>query len=341
MRNFVMSALALSLCSGSALAAAPSYVLTKSVPLGAPDGWDYVVFDPASHMVFIGHATEVTVVNGQSGAIEGHLLGLHGAHGTAVVPALKEAFADSGRSPAGVTAYDLGTYQAVPGVIATPEDTDAMLYDPASNHVFTMNGDSGNTSVIDPQKRTLMTNIALGGKPEYGAADGRGHVYANLADKGQLAVIDSKTNTVTAHWMLPDCVSAHGLAVDATGRRTFSSCANGKLVVLNADTGAQVATLPIGLGTDAAAYDPVRHVVFSANGSGTLSVIQQNSPDSYAPPIEVKTTRGARTMAVDPQTGRLFLVAADYAEDPAIPANDRGHFKVVPGTARLMFYDPR
>jgi DNA-binding beta-propeller fold protein YncE len=292
-------------------------------------------------MVFVGHATEVTVVNSQSGTIEGHLLGLHGAHGTAVVPALKEAFADSGRNPAGVTAYDLHNYQAVSGAISTPEDTDAMLYDPASNHVFTMNGDSGNASVIDPEKRTLITNIALDGKPEYGAADGRGHVYANLADKGQLAVIDSKTNTVTAHWTLPNCVSAHGLAVDAAGRRTFSSCANGKLVVLNADTGAPVAALPIGLGTDAAAYDPVRHVVFSSNGSGTLSVIQQNSPDSYAPPIEVKTTRGARTMAVDPKSGRLFLVAADYTEDPSIPENDRRHFKVVPGTARLMFYDPR
>lgn len=339
MKHLMLSALAMAFLNCAAQAA-PSYSLSKSIPLGAPDGWDYVVFDLASGNVFIGHSTEVTVVAGSSGAIVGHLAGLHGAHGTAVVPKLNQAFADSGRNPAGVTAYDLRSFTALPGTIATPEDTDAMLYDPASGHVFTMNGDSGNTSVIDPEKRSLITNIALDGKPEYGAADGRGHVYANIADKGQLVVIDSRTNSVTAHWPLPDCVSPHGLAVDAVGRRTFSSCANGKLIVLDADSGAVVASLPIGLGTDAAAFDPVRHVVFSSNGSGTLSVIQQRSPDSYAVPVEINTTRGARTMAVDPKTGRLFLVAADYTEDPAIPLNDRRHFKVVPGSARLMFYDP-
>jgi DNA-binding beta-propeller fold protein YncE len=339
MRTFLLSAAFLFVLDASALSA-PTYTLTKTVALGAPDGWDYVVFDPASNLVFVGHSTEVTVVDGKSGTIVGHLQGLHGAHGTAVVPALKVAFADSGRNPGSVTAYDLQKYEALPGVIATPEDTDAMLYDPASNHVFTMNGDSGNASVIDPQKRALVANLALDGKPEYGGSDGRGRVYINLADKGQLAVVDSKANTVIAHWTLPDCVSPHGLAVDAAGRRVFSSCANGKLIVTNADTGANVATLPIGLGTDAAAFDPTRQIVFSSNGSGTLSVIQQETPDKYATPIEVATTRGARTMAVDPKTGRLFLVAADYTEDPSIPVNDRGHFKVVPGTARLMFYDP-
>lgn len=340
MKAFLLSAAFLFVLDASALSA-PSYTLAKTVALGAPDGWDYVVFDPASHMVFVGHSTEVTVVDGQSGTIVGHLQGLHGAHGTAVVPALKMAFADSGRNPASVTAYNLQKFETIPGVIPTPEDTDAMLYDPASGHVFTMNGDSGNTSVIDPQKRSLVTNIALDGKPEYGGADGRGHVYINLADKGQLAVVDSITNTVIAHWVLPNCVSPHGLAVDAVGRRVFSSCANGKLIVTNADTGATVASLPIGLGTDAAAFDPARHLVFSSNGSGTLSVIAQESPDRYATPIEIATTRGARTMAVDPKTGRLFLVAADYTEDPSIPVSDRRHFKVVPGTARLMFYDPR
>jgi hypothetical protein len=340
MRSFLLSIASLLALTGPLLAAPPSYTLTKTVPLGSPDGWDYVVFDPASGKVFIGHSTEVTVVDGRDGTITGHLAGLHGAHGTAVVPELSQAFADSGRNPASVTGYDLRTYQALPNAISTPEDTDAMFYDRASGHVFTMNGDSGNASVIDPRTRALVTNIALDGKPEYGAADGRGHVYINLADKGELAAVDSRTNAVTAHWPLPDCVSPHGLAVDAVGRRVFSSCANGKLIVTNADSGAIVATLPIGLGTDAAAFDPVRHVVFSSNGSGTLSVIEQKSPDSYAAPVELTTTRGARTMAVDPKTGRLFLVAADYTEDASVPATDRRHFKVVPGTARIMFYDP-
>jgi DNA-binding beta-propeller fold protein YncE len=217
-----------------------------------------------------------------------------------------------------------------------------MAFDPASGHVFTMNGDAGSASVIDPVKMALITNIPLDGKPEYVAADGRGHVYANIADKGQIAAIDSKTNTVTAHWPLTGCTSPHGLAVDGPGRRLFSSCSNGKLMVVNADTGAIVAALPIGAGTDSAAYDPSHHRIFSSNGgSGTLSVIVENSPDSYSTPVEIPTAHGARTMDVNPKTGRVYLMAADYTEDASIPATDRRRYKIVPGSARLMFLDPK
>ena len=159
------------------------------------------MFDPASGRVFIGHSTETTIVDGQSGAIVGRFLGLNGAHGTAIATAAGRAFADSGKTPS-VTAFDLKTFRAI-GEIKTPEDTDAMLYDPASGHVFTMNGDAASASVIDPVQNILITNIPLGGKPEYAAADGQGHVYANIADKGQLAVVDTRTNQVTAHWPLP------------------------------------------------------------------------------------------------------------------------------------------
>jgi DNA-binding beta-propeller fold protein YncE len=321
-------------------AADPSYTVTKSVALGAPDSWDYVVFDPSSDRVFISHSTETTIVDNKSGTIVGHFMGLNGAHGTAIAAAAGRGFADSGKDPS-VTAFDLKTFKAIPGKIITPEDTDGMTFDPASGHVFTMNGDANNASVIDPVKNTLITNIALDGKPEYAAADGRGHVYANIEDKGQLAVIDTKTNQVTAHWPLPGCTSPHGLAVDVSGRRVFSSCPNGKLMVVNADTGAIVATLSIGLGTDGAAYDPSHHRVFSSNGgSGTLSVIVQNSPDSYAATVEIPTAHGARNLDVNPKSGRVYVVEADYTEDASIPVTDRQHFKVVPGTVRLMFLDP-
>jgi DNA-binding beta-propeller fold protein YncE len=328
-------------CIGAANAQQPlSYAVTKTIPIGAPDNWDYVVYDPGTDRVYIGHSTETTIVDGKSGAIAGHFAGLNGAHGTAIASAAGRGFADSGRDPS-VTAFDVKTFQPL-GKIATPEDTDGMLFDPASGHVFTMNGDAGNASVIDPVKMALITNIALDGKPEYAAADGRGHVYANIEDKGQLAAIDSKTNKVTAHWPLTGCTSPHGLAVDASARRLFSSCANGKLIVMNADTGAIVATLPIGLGSDATAYDPSHHRIFSSNGgAGTLSVIAENSPGSYAAPVEIPTTHGARTMDVNPKTGRVYLVAADYTEDASIPVTDRRHFKVVPGSARLMFLDPQ
>lgn len=340
MKSTALAALLLTALALPAVAA-PLYTVTKTVPLGAPDNWDYVVFDGATNRVYIGHSTETTVVDAKSGAVVGHFLGLNGAHGTAIAPATGRAFADSGKDPS-VAAYDLKTFAAIPGSkITTPEDTDGMAFDPVSGHVFTMNGDAGSASVIDPAKPALITNIDLAGKPEYAAADGKGHLYANIADKGQMAEIDTRTNTVMAHWPLTGCTSPHGLAVDGPGRRVFSSCANGKLMVVNADSGAIVATLPIGLGTDSAAYDPSHHRIFSSNGgSGTISVIQQNSPDSYAAPVELPTTHGARTMDVDPKTGRIFLVAADYTEDATLPVTSRQHFKVVPGTARLMILDP-
>jgi hypothetical protein len=320
--------------------AAPAYSITKTVALGAPDNWDYVVYDASLDRVYIGHSNETTIVDGNSGAIVGHFAGLNGAHGTAVAPAVGRGFADSGRDPS-VTAYDLKTFQPL-GKITTPEDTDGMAFDAASGHVFTMNGDAGSASVIDPVKMALITNIALDGKPEYAAADGRGHVYANIADKGQLAAIDTKTNTVTAHWSLTGCTSPHGLAVDAIDHRVFSSCSNGKLMVVNADTGAIVAALPIGLGTDSAAYDPSHHVILSSNGgSGTLSVIVANSPDNYAVPVEIPTVHGARTMDVNTKTGRVYLVEADYTEDASVPVTERRHYKVVPGSARLVFLDPK
>jgi DNA-binding beta-propeller fold protein YncE len=340
MKNACLLLAALANFATPALAAAPSYKLTKSVALGAPDAWDYVVFDAASGRVFIGHSTETTIVDGTSGAIVGHFAGLNGAHGTAIDAKLGRGFADSGKDPS-VTAFDLKTFQPIAGgKITTPEDTDGMGFDPSSGHVFTMNGDAGSASIIDPATAKLVVNIPLDGKPEYADADGHGHIYANIEDKGQLAVIDTATNKVTAHWPLPGCTSPHGLAVDGAGRRVFSSCANGKLMVVNADSGAIVASFPIGLGSDAVAYDPVRHRVFSSNGSGTLSVIVQNSADSYDAPVEIPTTRGARTMAVDPKSGRIFLVAADYVEDPTVPVTNRRHYKVVPGTARLMLLDP-
>jgi DNA-binding beta-propeller fold protein YncE len=166
-------------------AADPSYTVTKSVALGPPDSWDYVVFDPSSDRVFVGHSIETTIVDSKTGTVVGHFMGLNGAHGTAIAPATGRGFADSGKDPS-VTAFDLKTFKALPGKITTPEDTDGMTFDPASGHVFTMNGDANNASVIDPVKNALITNIALDGKPEYAAADGKGHVYANIADKDSL-----------------------------------------------------------------------------------------------------------------------------------------------------------
>jgi len=312
------------------------YRLARSVPLGAPDRWDYVVFDAPSHRVYVAHGDRVSVVDGRDGRRLGEVLGLSGgAHGIAISPGAGKGYTDDGRAGQAV-AFDLKTFRAGARIAAAP-DADSVTFDRASGHVFVIDGDSEKVTVIDPATDRAIADIAAGGKLETGLSDNQGHVYVNGEEKREIVRIDARTNQVTGHWPIPDCESPHGIALDAADHRLFASCRNGVMAVLDTGTGRQVASAPIGKGTDSAAYDPVRKRVFSSNGAdGTISVLQQKSPDVYVALTSVPTAVGARTMALDPATGRLYVAAADL--EP--PANAGGRPKVRPGSLRLLFLDP-
>jgi YVTN family beta-propeller protein len=327
--------LAVAALTGPALAQPKAaYVVTKTVPLGAPDRWDYVVFDPGSHRVYVAHGDRVSVVDGRDGKVLGQVAGIPGGtHGTAV--AAGKGYTDDGKAGEAV-AFDLQTLQTTKHIPAA-EDADGVVAEPTTGHVFVMDGDSGKVTVIDPKTDSLVTNIDLGGKLEAGVAAGDGRVFVEGAEKREVVVIDARTNKVTAHWPIQSCVSPHGAAYDAVGRRLFASCVNGQMVVLNADTGAVVATVPIGRGTDSAAWDPKRKLAFSSNGfDGTISVIAQKSPDSYEALAPIATAISGRTMAIDPASGRLYVAALDVTP-PATPGQ-RPTPK--PGTLHLLFLDP-
>jgi DNA-binding beta-propeller fold protein YncE len=323
---------------------APGYHVTRTVPLGLPDRWDYVVFDPGSHRVYVSHGDRVTVVDGTSGAIIGQVEGFPGGtHGIAVVAASGRGYTDDGRAgEAG--SFDLATLK-VQQRIKAAEDADAIAYDAASGHVFVVNGDPGTLTVIDPKADRAIATVETGGKLEYAVADGTGKLYVNGEAKKEIVRVDTRTNQVDAHWPIPNCESPHGLAVDAANHRLFSSCVNKVLVVVNTDTGAVVATLPIGAGTDAAAFDPKRKLVFSSNGrDGTLTVIQEKDANTFVPLAEIKTAITARTMAVDPASGRIYLVAADVDASAPAPGSAPGGFPrrpaLVAGSTKLLFLDP-
>lgn len=200
-----------------------------------------------------------------------------------------------------------------------------------------MDGDPRKVTVIDPRTDALITNIDLGAKPEAGIATGDGRVLVEGADKREVVVIDAKSNKVTARWPISACVSPHGVAFDPVGHRLFASCVNAQMVVVNTDTGAVVTTLPIGKGSDSAAWDPKRRRAFSSNGfDGTISVIQQKTPDDYVALPPVDTALSGRTMAIDPASGRLYVAALE-TEPSDTPG---GRPKPKAGTLRLMFYDP-
>jgi DNA-binding beta-propeller fold protein YncE len=337
-------AVAVAAASGSTpslAASAPEYRVTHTVVLSAPDRWDYVVFDPSSKRVFVAHGNEVTVVDGQKGDIVGHITGFSGGtHGIAIVSALKRGYTDDGEAGEAAS-FDLSTLK-VSKRIKAAEDADAVAFDPASGHVFVINGDTGTITVIDPKEDRAVGTINGGGKLEYAVADGNGHLYVNGAAQKEVLSIDTRLNQVEARWPVPDCTSPHGLAIDPGSHRLFVSCINNLLTVVNTDGGGVVAQLPIGSGTDAAAFDPKRKLIFSSNGrDGTLSIILERDPQTFVSLGTVKTAVSARTMGIDPDTGRLYLAAAELEATPPEASQSGAHRpKVVPGSLKLLFLDP-
>lgn len=317
-----------------------AYHVTKSVTLGSPEQWDYLVYDSATHDVYVSHGDRVSVVDGSDGHIVGTVDGFTpgGPHGFAIVPAVGKGYTTD-RAAKVAVAFDLKTFRIV-ARIPVDADADAVAYDPVSGHVFVIDGDPGTVTVIDPKTDKVIATIDGGGKLEYTVAGGNGKLYVNGAEKRDIVRVDTATNRVDAHWPVPGCESPHGMAFDAAAHRLFTSCVNQQMVVLDTDTGRQIATVPIGRGTDAAAFDPRRKLAFSSNGlSGTLSVIAEKGANQFESLGETGTSISARTMAIDPDTGRIYLAAADL--DPAVPPPASGrNMKIIPGTFKLLFLDP-
>jgi DNA-binding beta-propeller fold protein YncE len=210
-------------------------------------------------------------------------------------------------------------------------------------HVFTFNGKSKNVTVLDAMSLAVVTTFAVPDKPEFAVEDGAGHIFFNLeSDAGQMGVIDSRQLKLTATWALPGCASPSGLAIDKLRRRLFSVCDGKVMAVTDADSGKQVARVPIGEGPDAAAYDATHQRVFSSNGDGTLTVIRAGSGDRYAVESTVKTQRGARTMALDADSSKVYLVTANFDPPPAAtPEQPHPRPSATPGTFELLLVGPR
>ncbi len=331
----ILRAGVVAMMAAGAACAAPLYHLHQIVKLGAPDHWDYVVADPVTHRVYVAHGDRVSVVDGRSGRILGEV-GMFpgGTHGIAVAAAEGRGYTDDGK--AGLAeGFDLRTLKST-GPIAAAEDADGIAFDEKSGHVFVVDGDSGKISVIDARSNRNIATIDAGAKLEYAVVDGAGKLYVNGAARNELLRIDIAGNRIDARWPLAGCQSPTGLAVDTVGRRVFSSCRNGVMDVINADSGALVASLPIGRGTDSAAYDPRRHRVFSSNGKdGTITVIDEQTPDRFVVAGTLATKVTGRTMGIDTGTGRLYVAAGDVAG-----VNAKGHAVIKPGSLQLLMFDP-
>jgi DNA-binding beta-propeller fold protein YncE len=316
------------------LAQSSSYRITHTYTLGGDGSWDYIVPDPLNHRLFIGRQNRVMVVDEDKGILLGEVTGIQGAHGTAVAGASGHGFATSGNDQS-VLMFDLKTFKVL-GRIPAAEDADAIIYDPASDRVFTFNGDAHSSTVIDPRAGKLITNIPLGGKPEYGVSAGDGKVYANLTDTSEVVEIDAKAATVARRWSTAPCKQPVAMAIDQAHHRLFSGCRSGVMAVSDYQAGQVVATVPIGAGVDGAAFDAASGDAFASNADGTLTVIHQDTPDQYHVIENVQTAQAARNMGLDPTNHRLFIVSAKFGPPPAGAAPNRGRGAVLPGSFTLM-----
>ena len=343
----VLAGIAVCRASSAAARDVPAYRLAQRVALGAPTSWDYAVFDPASRRVFVAHGNRLTVVDADRGRIVGEVGPIPGGpHGVAFDHRAGVGITDDGGRGQAVI-FSLTTLKVL-ARLKIQRGADAVTFDPASRHAFVIDGDTGTVAVIDPARRTVVTFIHIGGDLEYAVPGNNGKLYVNGVTHPEIVRIDTATNRVDATWPMPTCRSPHGLAIDTVRHRLFASCENGHLVVVSSADGSVIATLPIGAGTDADRFDPRRRLIFSSNGmSGTLSVIHEVNADTFVALPPVRTELSGRTMALDPRTGHVFIVAAHTTARAlrAFFAAWRGgkrpqHSPFTPDSLQLLRFDP-
>lgn len=322
--------------AAQAAGAPPHYRITHQVALPGDEGWDYLLYDQAGQRLFVAHGSRVLVVDGDKLTVVGEIPETPGVHGIALAPEFNRGYVSAGRAGS-VVVFDLKTLARLKEIKVTGDNPDAILYDPAAHRVFTFNGRGRNATAIDPRTDQVIGTVALDAKPEFAATDGKGRVYVNLEDKNTLAVLDPRKVAVLSRWPLAGCDEPSGLAIDAAHGRLFPVCDNKVMAVVDGASGKLLGTAPIGAGVDAAAFDPGTGLAFASCGEGVLTVVRVDSAGRPEVVQSATTQRGARTMALDLEKHRVFLVTADFSPPPPATA-EQPHPRpgLVPGSVRLL-----
>lgn len=308
------------------------YKAAAIIPLTGDGGWDYLSVDEINRNMFVSHSSQVNVVNLITNKEIAIINETPGVHGIAIANDLNRAFISCGRDSS-VLVVNLTTFKPVKKVKVTGANPDCILYDSFSKKVFTFNGRSSNSTVLDANSLAVLATIPLAGKPEFAQSDGKGKIYVNIEDKSSLTELNALTMKVENVWPISPGEEPSGLALDNKNHRLFSVCSNKLMVVTDALSGKIIATAPIGEGCDGVAFDPESKRIYSSNGEGTMTVIQQVNPDEYKVVENVTTQRGARTITVDKKTHHLYLSCGEY--EPG-----EGRRPVKPGTFKVLDIEP-
>ena len=338
---------ALWLLGGTGLASAQglNYHLIKTIPLpqapGSREYFDYLTMDSDARRLYVTHGTEVVVLNADDHSIIGRIGGLQLAHGVVIVKDIGKGFVTDGEAKK-VFAFDPKTLKVTGAVTTDQPDTDSLTYDPASKLLFSINGDSGNSSVIDPVKETIVKMIDLGGSAEFPVPDGKGLLYDNNEEKSDVVVIDTKSLTIKSRWPGAPAGGLTAMALDLKNHRLFSAGRNPQfLIMMDADNGKVIQSFPIAAGVDAIVFEPDTGRLFVSTREGVLHIYHEDSPDKLSELQSVKTEYGAKTMALDPKTHYAYLSTSDFGPPPP-PTEKRPHPLPVAkqGNFRVLVYGP-
>jgi YVTN family beta-propeller protein len=338
--------------TGFAAHAASGYHLIKSIPIPGDWTWDYIGMDDAHRHVFVSHGPQLEILNADTYRIDGKIvapdadfskpetLAVQDVRGGAAAQDLGRGFIPNAHDGS-VSIFDLNSLKVL-ATVKVGENPDGYLYDPATQRGFTFSNRSKGAIAVDLRDAKLAGTVSLGSKPEGGAADGKGHIFVDMQEKDVVAKIDSRKLMLEETWSTGPCKQPTSMAIDTRNNRLFIGCRGDSpmLVVMDSTSGKIVANLPIGNGNDAAAFDAEKRLIFTSNGEGTITVIQEQSPDKFAVIDTVKTEPGARTMTLDTKSHKLFLITADRTTPPAVAGQPAPRPQQVPGSFRVLVVGP-
>jgi DNA-binding beta-propeller fold protein YncE len=311
------------------------YRLHRTVPLPGNEGWDTLTVDSEARRLYVTRGQRVVVLDLAREKVVGEIPGTAGVHGVALAKELKRGFASDGGSDT-VTVFDMEKLTVL-GQVPVGKGPDAILYDPFSRRVFVFGGESGSATAIEAADSKVAGSVELGGKPEFGVSDEKGTIYVNVEDTNEVVAFGSRDLAVRSRWPLAPCERPTGLAIDKAGGRLFVGCRSQLLAALDTGTGKVLATLPIGRGVDGVAFDDRRRLAFAATGDGALTVVREDTPGHFVVVENATTLPGARTLALDPRTHRIYLATAEFGRPPKpTPEDPRPRGPMVPGSFVIL-----
>jgi YVTN family beta-propeller protein len=317
---------------------APNYKIIKEISVGGDGSWDYLSVDEAGRRLYVSHASKFVVIDIDQDKVVGEVDDTPGIHGIAIAPEAKRLFSSNGREDK-ASVVDMETLKTV-SKVGTGQGPDAIIYEPAQKEIYTLNGHGNSATVIEAATGKVVATIPLPGKPEFAVSDPKaGHVFCNIEDKSAIVEIDTKTHAVVNTWPIAPGEEASGMAIDLAHHRLFIGCHNNMMEMIDTETGKVVGKVAIGAGVDANAFDPGTQLAFSSCGDGTVTIAHEDSPDKLTVVQTLTTEKGAKTMALDPKTHRIYLGSAKYEAATGQPAGGgRQRPKMVPGSFKILVY---